>query len=77
MQCNSLLCYLNFIFQMLISYFLFLDLLEVPVLVLGVGEDVGEAALAAVLAVEVSGHEDAGAKFLRSRRCFLFSKRDL
>ena len=42
---------------MLISYFLFLDLLEVPLLVLGVGEDVGEAALAAVLPVPVRRHE--------------------
>ena len=59
MQCMlaALLCYLNFISQMLISYFLFLDLLEVPVLVLGVGEDVGEAALAAVLPVPVRRHE--------------------
>ena len=47
MQCNALLC----------SYFSFLDLLEVPVLVLGVGEDVGEAALAAVLPVPVRRHE--------------------
>ena len=42
---------------MLISYFLFLDLLEVPLLVLGVGEDIGEAALAAVLPVPVRRHE--------------------
>ena len=47
MQCYALLC----------SSFLFLDLLEVPLLVLGVGEDVGEAALAAVLPVPVRRHE--------------------
>ena len=65
MQCNSLLCYLNFISQMLISYFLFLDLLEVPLLVLGVGEDVGEAALAAVLPVPVRRHEHPRPALLR------------
>ena len=63
MQCTVLVFFVSFFVVFSFLYFLnhvnflILDLLEVPVLVLGVGEDVGEAALAAVLPVPVRRHE--------------------